>query len=97
MKFYCYILFSQKLNKFYIGATSVDPHERLDKHLNKKYGSDSFTAAANDWKIFHTITCDSFKQALDIEKHIKRMKSKKYILNLVTYPEIALKLLKKYA
>jgi putative endonuclease len=31
-----------------------------------------------------------------IEKHIKAMKSKKYIENLIKYPEMSVKLLQKY-
>jgi putative endonuclease len=34
-------------------------------------------------------------QALAIEKHIKNMKSKVYIENLLHYPEISIKLLEK--
>ncbi|PXY38851.1 excinuclease ABC subunit C, partial [Flavobacterium cheongpyeongense] len=35
-------------------------------------------------------------QALAIEKHIKDMKSKIYIENLLRYPEVINKLLEKY-
>jgi putative endonuclease len=38
----------------------------------------------------------SENQARLIEKHIKKMKSKTYIHNLVKYPEIAEKLLLKF-
>ena len=96
MEAYCYILFSEILNKFYIGVTSDNPEERLIKHLNKSYGTDTFTAAANDWTIYLSIECLDMAHALKIEKHIKRMKSKQYILNLKKYPEIIDKLIAKY-
>jgi putative endonuclease len=38
----------------------------------------------------------SKKQALQIEKQIKNMKSKVYIQNLKRYPEMTIKLLGKY-
>ena len=94
--FFVYILFSKKLNRFYTGSTSLLPEERLNEHLEKLYGNSKFTAKANDWILFHHIKCDSRKQAIAIEKHIKSMKSKKYILNLSSYKEISIKLLEKY-
>ncbi len=39
----------------------------------------------------------SYTQALKIEKHIKNIKSKKYIHDCAKYPEISQKLLKKYS
>ena len=40
--------------------------------------------------------CKDVFQARKIEKQLKAMKSRKYILNLVSYPEIAERLLKLY-
>ena len=44
----------------------------------------------------YEITLNSKLQALAIEKHIKKMKSKIYIENLTRYPEMSNKLIKKY-
>jgi putative endonuclease len=44
-----YILFSENLNKYYIGSTRNSMEERLEKHLTNH---DGFTAKAKDWKIF---------------------------------------------
>ena len=88
-----YILHSKKLNTFYIGYTS-DLKIRLELH--KKSLPHKFTAKANDWIVFHIIICSSKKQALAIEKHIKKMKSKVYINNLKKYKEITDKLKIKY-
>ena len=49
---YCYILFSQKLDRFYIGATTQTPENRLEKHNQHSYGNHHFTAKADDWKEF---------------------------------------------
>lgn len=85
-----YIIFSEKLNRFYIGYTS-DFDLRLDFHLfsNEKR---KFTSNAKDWKLFLKIDYLSKTQALAIEKHIKSMKNKIYIENLSKYPEMTFNL-----
>ncbi|WP_264566255.1 GIY-YIG nuclease family protein [Flavobacterium sp. N3904] len=88
-----YILDSEKLNRFYIGFTS-DFDTRLEFHKNGE--SHKFTANAGDWKLFLKIQCENKNQGLNIEKHIKKMKSKIYIENLVKYPDIVLKLKDKH-
>jgi len=94
MEYSVYILFSKTLDCFYIGQTQ-DLNERLLLHSEKQF-EDSYTAKANDWKLFYTISCHSRIQALKIENHIKKMKSRKYILNLIAFSEIADKLKIKY-
>ena len=94
MKYFCYILFSQKLNKYYIGETN-DPQQRLQYH-NEGHFTGSYTSKSDDWEIFLSIECSSRIQARRIEKHIKRMKSRIYIQNLKIYPDIITKLLNKY-
>ena len=74
MEFSVYILYSKILNKFYIGQTH-DLNERIFMHIEKQF-EDSFTAKANDWELFHSITCKSRTQAMKIESHIKKMKSR---------------------
>jgi putative endonuclease len=88
-----YILHSAKLNQFYIGYTS-DFDTRLEFHKNAE--SHKFTSNAEDWKLFIKIDCENKTQGLNIEKHIKKMKSKIYIENLIKYPDIILKLKDKY-
>ncbi len=88
-----YILYSSKLNRFYIGFTS-DFDTRLEFHKNAE--PRKFTANAEDWVLFLRVLCENKTQGLNIEKHIKKMKSKTYIENLIKYPEIILKLQEKY-
>ena len=95
--YYCYIIYSEHLDRFYTGATSLEPQERLDHHLLKYYGNSKFSAKATDWTLFFYLECSSFKQASDIESHIKRMKSKQYIKNLKKYPEMSLKLIELFS
>ncbi|MBA3665107.1 MAG: GIY-YIG nuclease family protein, partial [Bacteroidetes bacterium] len=92
----CYVIFSKKLDRFYIGACHDSLEERLKKHNNHSYGVQRFTAKANDWVLFLEIECDSFSQALKIEKHIKSMKSSTYIKNLVRFPEMVTNLKLKF-
>ena len=89
-----YILFSETLNKHYVGETQ-DLNYRLNLH-NSGYFQDSFTAKVNDWQVIFKIPCSSRKSARLIEKHIKRMKSRIYIDNLIKYPEMVDKLLSIY-
>ena len=94
MEFIVYILHSKKLNKNYIGFTE-NFNQRLDFHL-KDDQSRKFTYKTDDWELIFSIECESKSQGLAIEKHIKSMKSKVYIENLLRYPEMKLKLLEKY-
>ena len=95
MSAYTYIIYSKKLDKYYTGITLLSPEERLQKHLDKTYGDHRYTAAADDWVLFWSVNCRNIAQARRIEIHIKKMKSKTYIQNLIKYPEITQKLLTK--
>jgi putative endonuclease len=90
-----YILKSDKLVKFYTGSC-LDSDARFNEHLQKVYKT-SFTAKADDWAIFLVIDGLSLSQARGIERHIKTMKSSRYIENLQMYPEIIKKLKEKYS
>ena len=94
---FCYILFSHHLDKFYIGANREGLDRRIEKHNSDFYGESKYSASAVDWTLFLAIPCQTFSQAVNIERHIKRMKSRVYILNLKKYPELVEKLLKKYS
>jgi putative endonuclease len=89
-----YILYSQKLNRYYTGSCK-DLSYRIDQHFNKEY-TGAFTTAANDWILFFFKDDLEYREARLIEAHIKKMKSKTYIQNLKIYPEILEKLIEKY-
>ncbi|WP_291106344.1 GIY-YIG nuclease family protein [Flavobacterium sp. UBA6195] len=89
-----YILYSKKLDKHYIGFTE-NLIQRLEFHLNDSQ-SRKFTYKSDDWELIFTIECVTKHQGLSIEKHIKSMKSRIYIQNLLKYPEMKFKLLEKY-
>ena len=92
--FEVYILYSKTLDRFYTGYTSkLD--QRLEFHLNPTE-TKAFTAKAKDWEVYFNLECKTKSQALAIEQHIKKMKSKIYIENLIRYPEMSAKLIEKY-
>ncbi|MHB9140412.1 MAG: GIY-YIG nuclease family protein [Paludibacter sp.] len=88
----CYIIFSDKLNKFYIGATQEEISLRIEKHNQGGYGKHRFTAVADDWTLFLFISANDYAHAIRLERKIKSMKSVKYIRNLNKYPELLEKL-----
>jgi len=91
---FVYIIFSDKLNQYYIGE-SQNVEKRLELH-NAGVFNKSSTKKAKDWKVVYKLECKNRGQARKIESHIKRMKSRKYIENIIRYEEIGLKLLSKY-
>lgn len=85
-----YILYSAKIDRYYVGGTS-DLTNRLVQH-NTGYFRDAFTSKGIPWKLFFAIDGLTKSQAYGIEKHIKKMKSTKYIFNLKEYPELVQRL-----
>ena len=69
--------------------------ERLREHLSGD-NELSFTKRARDWFIYFRIDNVNYSESREIEKHIKRMKSRKYIEDMVKYPDIIERLRKKY-
>jgi len=69
--------------------------ERLNKH-NSGFYKEAYTSFATDWELYLLIECSTVSQALCVGKHIKKMKSKVYIMNLKKYPEMIEKLIDKF-
>ena len=74
-----YILFSEKLNKFYIGAC-IDIERRLYEH---NIGHSKFTASGVPWMLKYTEEFETLQEAKKRELYIKKMKSRKYIEDLI--------------
>jgi putative endonuclease len=83
---FLYILYSKKVNKYYVGETD-NIELRLLKHNNYSY-DDSFTKIADDWKIVFVFECISRNQAFLLEKFIKKMKSRIFIQKIIANSEI---------
>ena len=76
---YCYILFSEKIDKFYIGAcTNLD--RRLYEH---NIGHSTFTKSGIPWKIVFSEEFPDLSSAKKRELFIKKQKSRKFILSLL--------------
>jgi len=75
-----YILFSQSLDKYYVGSTSMDVNQRLRRHLSDHKG---FTAKAKDWVVVYSERFDDLSSARKREMQIKKWKSRTLIEKLV--------------
>ena len=75
---YCYILFSEKINKFYVGACT-DLDRRLYEH---NIGHSKFTKTGMPWVIFYFEKFETLQEAKKRELEIKKKKSRIYIQNL---------------
>ncbi len=91
---FVYIIYSQSADKYYIGETN-ELLVRVNLHNSKQFHN-SYTTFADDWELFWSLQCNNLSQARKIEKHIKSMKSRRYIENLKIYPEMSDRLLEKY-
>ena len=81
MKHYTYILYSEKINHYYVGYTSDLLEERLRKHNTNHKG---YTGKTNDWVIVYFDTYESRKEAYARERDIKSKKSRIYIEKLIS-------------
>ena len=79
MYFSVYIIYSLKLDKYYICYT-IDLVKRLQEH---NAGISSFTAKATDWVLKYQEEYSSREEAMKREREIKGKKSRKYIEWLV--------------
>jgi putative endonuclease len=79
MKYYVYIIHSQSNDKYYIGY-SHNPNERLEKH---NLGATTSTRTGRPWVLVYIDECKDKSSAIRRESEIKRMKSRKYIENLI--------------
>jgi len=79
MSFYVYILYSKKIDKYYVGQ-SDNVEQRLQSHLA---GISGYTSVAEDWEIVHTETFETRIEAIKRENQIKKKKSRKYIEGLI--------------
>ena len=78
---YTYILKSKIIDKYYIGSTD-NPQRRLILHNE---GHSVSTKAYIPWDLVYLETFATKTEALKREKHLKKMKSKKYIELLISH------------
>ncbi|MFN8337876.1 MAG: GIY-YIG nuclease family protein [Saprospiraceae bacterium] len=78
-KFTVYILYSEMINKYYVGYTSVTVEERLDRHLSNHKG---YSAQTKDWKVVFTKEFDAKVEAMHLEKQIKSRGIRRYLMDI---------------
>jgi len=77
--FTVYILYSEKLNRYYVGYTN-DMARRISEH-NRPKGK--YTDLGIPWKLVHSESYDTKNEAMSRERYIKSKKSKQFISDLV--------------
>jgi len=73
-----YILFSEKLKKFYVGHTN-DLLRRLFEHNS---GHSNFTRKGMPWILIHDFECKNRTEAIILEKKIKKRGIKRFLDDL---------------
>ncbi|WP_347374690.1 GIY-YIG nuclease family protein [Aequorivita sp. Q41] len=81
MNYFVYIVYSEELNRYYIGHTSEPISERLRKHLSNHSG---YTSKAKDWVVKYTESYPTKREAYARELAIKKKKSIKFIQDLIS-------------
>ena len=74
-----YILYSGKLDKYYVGAC-IDIDRRLYEH---NIGHSKFTSLGVPWQLVYTEQYESLTEAKIRERQVKKMKSRKYIEDII--------------
>lgn len=80
MKFHVYILYSKKLDRYYVGYTGDELLERLRKHNSNHKG---YTGKVSDWELKYSEKYGEKSEAILREKEIKKWKSRKKIEDLI--------------
>ena len=78
-----YILFSKKLDSYYIGHTTTTVEERLSRHLSDHKG---YTAKAKDWTVVYSEEFTNKHGAYAREREVKKWKNRKKIVEFFSLP-----------
>ena len=76
---FMYILYSAKLDKYYVGAC-IDFRRRFYEH---NIGHSKFTSLGVPWELKFTKEFPTLQEAKQYELKIKKMKSRKYVESLI--------------
>jgi len=81
VKYFVYILFSQKSGKYYVGHSN-DPFRRVNEHNTKPFNT--YTSKNGPWTLAAVFFCSGEKSAaMKIEKFIKMQKSQYFIEKII--------------
>ena len=78
--YYCYILYSEKLDKYYIGSTG-DLEGRLQRHNTSNHG---FTSTGKPWIMKYSEVFENKTLALKRELQLKNWKNRNAIEELIS-------------
>ena len=78
--FYVYIIYSQKIDRFYVGYTT---NIEIRIHQYHNLGRSNYTSKGIPWELKHFEAFESEIEAMRREKQIKKLKSRKYIHSLI--------------
>ena len=79
MHYFVYILFSEKVNKYYVGSCQ-DIQDRLLRH---NQGRSKFTKTGIPWTLVYSENYETRSEAYRREMEIKKKKSRVFIAQLV--------------
>ncbi len=68
----CYILWSEKLQRFYTGACQHLLEDRIQKHNSGYYSGGHFTKQADDWRLFLKIDAIDYPHAIRMERKLSQ-------------------------
>ncbi len=82
MTYYIYILYSPSADKFYVGQSN-DVARRIEEHNNPIRST--FTSKYLPWELACCFEASEDRgEAMKIEKHIKKQKSKNFVKQLIS-------------
>ena len=73
MTYYIYILYSNSIDRYYVGY-SQNPWIRFEQHLSNT--SDKYTGKAKDWDLKTIYSAENKSEVIRIERFIKKQKSR---------------------
>ena len=82
MKYYVYILYSESINKYYIGYSTNVPN-RLIFHNSEEYNK-IWTKRGIPWELKFQQEFPTKSEALKTERFIKKQKNKKFIERIIS-------------
>jgi putative endonuclease len=83
MRYYVYILFSLKIQKFYIGQTS-DVDRRFKRHNS---GTEKYTSKGVPWELVWFTSKESRSDAMILEKKLKNLKQLRLLRFMQKYAD----------
>ena len=82
MMYYLYILYSESSDRYYVGYSS-EPFRRLIEHNTSPLST--YTSNHRPWTLKAIYNCGQIKsRAIQIEKFIKKQKSRRFIKRLIS-------------